>query len=119
MLFTMVNFYRNIFFFFLMIRRPPRSTLFPYTTLFRSCHGAAGAPNPAIAKMMKVEMKDLSSAEVQNLSDDDMKKIIVAQVLNLSRAQILHLEDRKSTRLKSSHLGISYALFFLKKKKNK
>jgi hypothetical protein len=38
--------------------------------------GRQGAPNPAIAKMMKVEMKDLSSAEVQNLSDDDMKKII-------------------------------------------
>src|SRR6185369_5383180 len=47
-----------------------------YDKACKSCHGAAGAPNPAIAKMMKVEMKDLSSAEVQNLSDDDMKKII-------------------------------------------
>jgi mono/diheme cytochrome c family protein len=47
-----------------------------YDKACKSCHGASGAPNPAIAKMMKVEMKDLSSAEVQKLSDDDMKKII-------------------------------------------
>ena len=47
-----------------------------YDKACKSCHGAAGAPNPAIAKMTKVEMRDLSSAEVQKLSDDDMKKII-------------------------------------------
>jgi mono/diheme cytochrome c family protein len=47
-----------------------------YDKACKSCHGASGAPNPAIAKMMKVEMKDLSSAEVQALSDDAMKKII-------------------------------------------
>ena len=47
-----------------------------YDKACKSCHGAAGAPNPTIAKMVKVEMRDLSSAEVQKLSDDDMKKII-------------------------------------------
>ena len=47
-----------------------------YDKACKSCHGATGTANPAIAKMMKVEMKDLSSAEVQKLSDDDMKKII-------------------------------------------
>jgi mono/diheme cytochrome c family protein len=47
-----------------------------YDKACKSCHGASGAPNPAIAKMMKVEMKDLSSAEVQALSDDAIKKVI-------------------------------------------
>jgi cytochrome c6 len=47
-----------------------------YDKACKSCHGASGSPNPAIAKMMKVEMKDLSSAEVQALSDDAMKKVI-------------------------------------------
>ena len=47
-----------------------------YDKACKSCHGASGAPNPAIAKMMKVEMKDLSSAEVQALSNDAMKKVI-------------------------------------------
>jgi mono/diheme cytochrome c family protein len=42
----------------------------------KSCHGADGTPNAAVAKMMKVDMKDLKSTEVQSLSDDDMKKII-------------------------------------------
>ena len=42
----------------------------------KSCHGADGTPNPAVAKMMKVEMKDLKSAEVQSMSDDEMKKVI-------------------------------------------
>jgi mono/diheme cytochrome c family protein len=47
-----------------------------YTQSCQSCHGADGAGNPAIAKMMNVEMKDLKSPEVQTLSDDDIKKII-------------------------------------------
>lgn len=42
----------------------------------KSCHGADGTPNPAIAKMMKADMKDLKSADVQAISDDDLKKII-------------------------------------------
>jgi mono/diheme cytochrome c family protein len=47
-----------------------------YDKSCKSCHGADGTPNPAVAKMMKVEMQDLKSAEVQGMSDDDLKKII-------------------------------------------
>jgi cytochrome c553 len=47
-----------------------------YDRACQSCHGPDGTPNPAIAKMLKVEMKDLKSAEIQALSDEDMKKII-------------------------------------------
>src|SRR5258705_5506492 len=83
----------SVFFFFLMIRRPPRSTLFPYTTLFRS----------------------------------DAASVLVQQVPGLGKGspdggaagaeQVRETRDRKSTRLNSSHLGISYAVFCLKKKK--
>src|SRR5437667_5423255 len=69
-----------------MIRRPPRSTLFPYTTLFRSpSHQAAGDPDHGVAP----------------------------------RRAVGHGPDRKSTRLNSSHITISYAVFCLKKKKKK
>src|SRR5205823_13393451 len=47
-----------------------------YDKSCKSCHGADGTPNAAIAKMMKVEMKDLKSAEVQGMSDADIKKVI-------------------------------------------
>lgn len=47
-----------------------------YDKSCKSCHGADGAPNPAIAKMMKADMKDLKSAEVQAMSNDELKKII-------------------------------------------
>src|SRR5437899_5528594 len=78
-----------------MIRRPPRSTLFPYTTLFRSryfaTHGFTNADAALHAK---------------------------AQMARMIQEQAAFL-DRKSTRLNSSHLGISYAVFCLKKKKKK
>src|SRR2546421_9609542 len=77
-----------------MIRRPPRSTLFPYTTLFRSF---AGATADAFTLFEKFEGK------LQEYRG------------NLTRAAV---EDRKSTRLNSSHDQISYAVFCLKKKKN-
>src|ERR1700675_2661252 len=47
-----------------------------YDKSCKSCHGADGTPNPAVAKMMKVEMKDLKSADIQAMSDDDIKKVI-------------------------------------------
>jgi len=47
-----------------------------YDKSCKSCHGAAGVANPAIAKMMKVDMKDLGAAEVQGLSDDNLKKVV-------------------------------------------
>src|SRR2546429_5662901 len=82
-------------FFFLMIRRPPRSTLFPYTTLFRSReHGLAMRLHPAICRIAAA-LDALSRAR-----PDDCRR---------SR-------DRKSTRLNSSHGYISYAVFCLKKK---
>src|ERR1039457_7404576 len=70
-----------VFFFFLMIRRPPRSTLFPYTTLFRSRHRHTRMGH------------------------------------DLGQLPLVFRRDRKSTRLNSSHLVISYAVFCLKKKK--
>src|SRR5690242_21400748 len=80
------------FFFFLMIRRPPRSTLFPYTTLFRSD-----------AKRLVLDVRYESG--VSELRTDPVR---LAQILT---------KDRKSTRLNSSHMSISYAVFCLKKKK--
>src|SRR2546430_10364321 len=95
------------FFFFLMIRRPPRSTLFPYTTLFRSNVSPVTPPAPGFSATMKprIERLDARCAELGWQLD------------------FLHpgwlTEDRKSTRLNSSHSQISYAVFCLKKKKNK
>src|SRR5258705_1632476 len=80
-----------------MIRRPPRSTLFPYTTLFRS----PPAPSPL------------------TWSDLDEELRTVCKLLGPGAdAAGLDWRDRKSTRLNSSHLGISYAVFCLKKKKD-
>src|SRR5256885_8766580 len=85
-----------------MIRRPPRSTLFPYTTLFRSRHAgrqaAVGDDVDALGARRRVE---------RQLRVDD--GVVAAEVAEV-RA------DRKSTRLNSSHLVISYAVFCLKKK---
>src|SRR5438045_7271123 len=83
------------FFFFLMIRRPPRSTLFPYTTLFRS--DREGDDGRAVAGG-----RPRRRAQGQG-----------------RRPRVEGRRDRKSTRLNSSHLGISYAVFCLKKKKKK
>src|SRR3989442_13373160 len=87
--------HRLFVFFFLMIRRPPRSTLFPYTTLFRSRLvqrgeevGETGLPHPV--------------AQIQRVA-----------AVHEQRVRL----DRKSTRLNSSHVRISYAVFCLKKKK--
>src|SRR5437588_2855641 len=87
-----------------MIRRPPRSTLFPYTTLFRSHlddraelveHQRPGAPSPGGCR---VQVRERKHGDCGRLDAD---------------------ADRKSTRLNSSHTVISYAVFCLKKKKNK
>src|SRR5256885_13283758 len=80
-----------------MIRRPPRSTLFPYTTLFRSLSGAC---RPDISDSSVL----LPQPEGPEISDSS---VLLPQP-----------EDRKSTRLNSSHLVISYAVFCLKKKNN-
>src|SRR5256885_17209283 len=79
-------------FFFLMIRRPPRSTLFPYTTLFRS------------------------SGDLLERRVVEHQAPLTAVAREAHRHDAARLEDRKSTRLNSSHLVISYAVFCLKKK---
>src|SRR3712207_8979518 len=84
--------------FFLMIRRPPRSTLFPYTTLFRSERALDGC-------ILE------SHRDGTFFRDADQ---VAEHVMLLDRQ-----EDRKSTRLNSSHANISYAVFCLKKKNNK
>src|SRR5256885_6507395 len=84
-----------LFFFFLMIRRPPRSTLFPYTTLFRSAQADASYREAA------------EEGQVRGMRT-------VADLITREYEETL---DRKSTRLNSSHLVISYAVFCLKKKK--
>src|SRR3989454_5176897 len=84
-------------FFFLMIRRPPRSTLFPYTTLFRSLYLAASEQGAL----------------------PELRRVIVAYGNQIAMEPTLQqslARDRKSTRLNSSHLVISYAVFCLKKK---
>src|SRR3712207_7311581 len=94
---TKVIMLRNCDFFFLMIRRPPRSTLFPYTTLFRS------------------EVTDANGLKAVKVTFDS--GILFAtnkSVLNAkSKGELA--KDRKSTRLNSSHANISYAVFCLKK----
>src|SRR2546429_6735950 len=85
-----------------MIRRPPRSTLFPYTTLFRS-HQKLG---------------QLCRDLVDRINFEDVSCFQVIKVLYPDAAFVTGLEDRKSTRLNSSHGYISYAVFCLKKKKN-
>src|SRR3712207_9274216 len=88
------------FFFFLMIRRPPRSTLFPYTTLFRS---VVESWAPGYLDRLGLGYAALAHAN---------PGIILTSITPFGR-------DRKSTRLNSSHANISYAVFCLKKKKNK
>src|SRR3712207_7453060 len=94
-----------------MIRRPPRSTLFPYTTLFRSRDGAAaelGARHVAHAVV--------GDAAAAARADLDHAVGRARAVQRGGRGALEHLEDRKSTRLNSSHANISYAVFCLKKK---
>src|SRR5256885_10424794 len=101
-----------------MIRRPPRSTLFPYTTLFRS--------NPG-----KVNMGSAGIGTVPHLAGEMFKAMTGIDMVHVpyrgeppaitdllgGQVQVMFGKDRKSTRLNSSHLVISYAVFCLKKKK--
>src|SRR5256885_6280419 len=85
-----------------MIRRPPRSTLFPYTTLFRSL----------LYRGERALQRAQELREAAKLASGETLRALVEEVCNL-----VALADRKSTRLNSSHLVISYAVFCLKKKK--
>src|SRR5437870_7432629 len=95
-----------LFFFFLMIRRPPRSTLFPYTTLFRSGNGSH--------REQRARRPALRGARAER--DHGRRSDRTARPAP-PRSRPRRLGDRKSTRLNSSHVAISYAVFCLKKKK--
>src|SRR3712207_8859283 len=97
-----------------MIRRPPRSTLFPYTTLFRSTHADAGADG--IDRPVVRQHRHLGAAARVAGDGADLDHPVV-DLRHFLGEQLGH-EDRKSTRLNSSHANISYAVFCLKKKKN-
>src|SRR3989442_6326242 len=92
-----------------MIRRPPRSTLFPYTTLFRSVL-AALEPTP----LERAE----SLEQLRPLEHGIRIKAVETTYDSIGVGRFHRLEDRKSTRLNSSHVRISYAVFCLKKKKH-
>src|SRR3712207_8288110 len=98
-----------------MIRRPPRSTLFPYTTLFRSRHVDHLAAEDLgdlhdLGALRAVVRRDL---EQRQLAHDGLARLEVADLQDVDQL----VQDRKSTRLNSSHANISYAVFCLKKKK--
>src|SRR5260221_4013775 len=100
-----------------MIRRPPRSTLFPYTTLFRS-------HIKAYWQMMSAKIAQICL----RFGADDIDGTVIEEKIyhdagattpqGMRRSELMRLIDRKSTRLNSSHTVISYAVFCLKKKKN-
>src|SRR3712207_7826952 len=96
-----------------MIRRPPRSTLFPYTTLFRSplVGDIAATVQVPDRSWTVVQIADGTTYEVQRPNDAQGTLVVYRQVTTPA--------DRKSTRLNSSHANISYAVFCLKKKKKK
>src|SRR2546430_10914168 len=98
-------------FFFLMIRRPPRSTLFPYTTLFRS--QLAGADAGAHLGLPRVAAELYRSARRLRVFVIGPAAVPAKGIVDLVMTP---REDRKSTRLNSSHSQISYAVFCLKKK---
>src|SRR2546430_3708642 len=91
-------------FFFLMIRRPPRSTLFPYTTLFRSIE-SHGLPRSGLIK-----------SQVKPFPTVKRKHAVEPWIEVRKNDDAFRGQDRKSTRLNSSHSQISYAVFCLKKK---
>src|SRR3712207_8632554 len=98
------------FYFFLMIRRPPRSTLFPYTTLFRSRRTPFMSifPTKVLLATDGSREADLAARTAADLAQKTNSELHVVHAFGIA--------DRKSTRLNSSHANISYAVFCLKKK---
>src|SRR5688572_31237058 len=102
-----------------MIRRPPQSTLFPYTTLFRSILDLSKIESGTVT----VDIEDIPFATLRDSIDRNFRHVAEAKNLPLrllfadDLPRSMESEDRKSTRLNSSHSQISYAVFCLKKKK--
>src|SRR5437899_8569970 len=92
-----------------MIPRPPRSTLFPYTTLFRSI---------LVGAAMFKSIGQIRFSKIEEGVPAFLTLILIPLTFSITQGILWGL-DRKSTRLNSSHLGISYAVFCLKKKKTK
>src|SRR3989442_4483477 len=92
-----------------MIRRPPRSTLFPYTTLFRSILLLG-----IHSRVQKSKFSEFCSQVGNGLIQPGGREIVAG--FEIESLQQFHLRDRKSTRLNSSHVRISYAVFCLEKK---
>src|SRR5690625_5468111 len=94
-----------------MLRHPPRATLFPYTTLFRSgCHRRT-----EVAQELRARLEDIGEVRPERAVNAEVPGVgetVVARVRGVE-------PDRKSTRLNSSHVAISYAVFCLKKKNKK
>src|SRR5204863_7237018 len=99
-------------FFFLMLRRPPRSTLFPYTTLFRSGGAALSRVATCASRILRI---------TNTLRPFHHRAAVINDDARLAQTSVIvdNGGDRKSTRLNSSHVEISYAVFCLKKKKKK
>src|SRR5690606_41437818 len=101
---------------FLRLRRHPRSTLFPYTTLFRSVGDNTHSEKP-IGTFTATVIETDSYMSLQKITG--LKLITnIRELLEDYNGGEIHTLDRKSTRLNSSHVKISYAVFCLKKKKN-
>src|SRR5690554_7766472 len=96
-----------------MIQRPPRSTLFPYTTLFRS-------RKEVIEKLAKENNLSISNLEIIEIDKYDKINEMQEAMFEIRKGKMTREQvDRKSTRLNSSHVRISYAVICLKKKKKK
>src|SRR5690242_21510032 len=96
--------------FFLMLRRPPRSTLFPYTTLFRSSRLDE-------SRQIAIGEQSAQPAVVVHQHDRPGAPAVMLRLGEDTPHRLVRWGDRKSTRLNSSHMSISYAVFCLKKKK--
>src|SRR3712207_7696803 len=100
-----------------MMRRPPRSTLFPYTTLFRSLEVVVSQGHCVLERGQRVlqalDLGVVGPAAVRERQDPSVGRLVEIRVPGRGGG---HSEDRQSTRLNSSHANISYAVFCLKKK---
>src|SRR3712207_7460642 len=102
-----------------MIRRPPRSTLFPYTTLFRSAEPGHSAPRPLLFPLSGRTIDHSRGKATRDAQWSEKRHSAVQVYSGRTNGNRMVSRDRKSTRLNSSHANISYAVFCLKKKKQK
>src|SRR3712207_7141422 len=101
-----------------MIRRPPRSTLFPYTTLFRSRVSRVSARSVRDLFEFRTLLEPAAVRQATEAAGADPRLHRAFAEMREGFARLQAQQDRKSTRLNSSHANISYAVFCLKKKKN-